>query len=72
MFKMVKKMRNSGLEIVAGLTRPLNTREELKYYTSHQLLCSSIWLPWHIKLYRNRTGDSMDHLTFLNSIPPTL
>ena len=23
MFKMVKKMQNSGLEIVAGLTRPL-------------------------------------------------
>ena len=25
MFKMVKKMQNSDLEIVAGLTRPLNT-----------------------------------------------
>ena len=24
MFKMVKKMQNSGLEMVAGLTRPLN------------------------------------------------
>ena len=23
MFKMVKKMQNSGLEIIAGLTRPL-------------------------------------------------
>ena len=44
----------------------------VKYYTSHQLLCSSIWLPWHIKLYRNRRGDSMDHLAFLNSIPQTL
>ena len=25
MFKMVKKMQNSGLEIVAGLTRPLKS-----------------------------------------------
>ena len=25
-----------------------------------------------VKLYRNRTGDSKDHLAFLNSIPPTL
>ena len=24
MFKMMKEMQNSGLEIVAGLTRPLN------------------------------------------------
>ena len=27
MFKMVKKMQNSGLEIVAGLTRPLKFNE---------------------------------------------
>ena len=26
MFKMVKKMQNSGLEMVAGLTRPLRQR----------------------------------------------
>ena len=26
MFKMVKKMQNSGLEIVAGLTHPLRKR----------------------------------------------
>ena len=24
MFKMVKKMQNSGLEVIAGLTRPLS------------------------------------------------
>ena len=49
----------------------LNTWEELNT-TSYQLLCSSIWLPKHIKLDRKRTGDSMGHLEFLNSIPPTL
>ena len=27
MFKMVKKMQNLGIEIVAGLTRPLNVYE---------------------------------------------
>ena len=27
MFKMVKKMKNSGLEIVAGLTPPLTTKK---------------------------------------------
>ena len=29
MFKMVKKMQNSGLEIVAGLTLPLNREKKL-------------------------------------------
>ena len=29
----------------------------LKHYTSHQLLCSSIWLSWHIK------GPYADHIS---------
>ena len=34
MFKMVKKIQNSGLEIVGGLTRPLRVvcRGVLKYF----------------------------------------
>ena len=31
MFKMVNKMQNSGLEIVAGLTRPLILRDNSVY-----------------------------------------
>ena len=44
--KMVKKKRNSGLEIVAGLTRPLNHRlsvwQKLKEFF-HQIL-SFLWI----------------------------
>ena len=31
MFKMVKKMQNSGFEIVAGVTRPFNSLRDQIY-----------------------------------------
>ena len=36
MFKMVKKVQNSGLEMVAGLTRPLITWSSEFYFTRKQ------------------------------------
>ena len=32
MFKMVKKMQNSGLEIVAGLTHPLTLEKAQQFH----------------------------------------
>ena len=40
MFKMVKKMQNSGLEIVAGLTRPLT-------YILYMLVLAHFHLHYH-------------------------
>ena len=34
MFKMVKKMQNPGLEIVAGLTRPLKNKKSVHRHVS--------------------------------------
>ena len=38
MFRMVKKMQNSGLKIVAGLTLPLKKTESILWWKLNQLL----------------------------------
>ena len=48
MFKMVKKMQNSGLEIVAGLTRPLKVLAMISLFST---LADFFWSLENLPVY---------------------
>ena len=51
MFKMVNKIQNSGLEIVAGLTRPLNSNSKHVWIMSPSYMTNSLLIKTDFLMY---------------------